>query len=260
MVGTCKRSPESEWVMHFPMGVDRELWDTCGAKLLRLSGRCGHWPTPVHSLAVATNPGAETIVAPCLHLWHLPWLLYPWSYRLQLFNPLQHSPRLGPVFCEHVESKSTPGNDLLPLWWAHAFPVTPSTVLHQTPQYLHGSQSSPLSEVWVLKPEPTHCPQPPLTAGMWAASQLGSTVPQQSLWWIFSALPSDHLSLNSSLQFPLRFWSSPITLLVGWGGWFPSVWKLFLIHDFLPRAQVTILKSFASLFIFIFCPISFWGG
>ena len=40
---------------------------------------------------------------------------------------------------------------------------------------------------------------------------------------------------------------------------FPSVKKLFLLHGSLPEAQVPALKSFVSLFSYIFCPTSFRG-
>ena len=38
---------------------------------------------------------------------------------------------------------------------------------------------------------------------------------------------------------------------------FPTVWKLFLLHNSLSRVQVPIPKSFVSLFIFTFCPTKF---
>ena len=141
--------------MHFPTGVDHALWDTCGAKLLRLSGRCGHWPTPVHSLAVATNPGAETIVAPCLHLWHLPWLLYTWSYRLQLFNPPSTFTKVGSCVLWACGIREHP--------WERPFASLVG------PCFSHDSVSSwqlTQSSLWGLSPEawayslppaPTHC-------------------------------------------------------------------------------------------------------
>ena len=50
---------------------------------------------------------------------------------------------MGSCVCDHVESESTPGNDILPLWWAHAFPLTPSV----------SSWKSTQSSLWGLSPE-----------------------------------------------------------------------------------------------------------
>ena len=40
-------------------------WSLSRVKLLRLSGRCGQWLVPAHSLVIAVTPGVEPIVGSC---------------------------------------------------------------------------------------------------------------------------------------------------------------------------------------------------
>ena len=121
------------------------------------------------------------------------------------------------------------------------------------PEYLHGSQPwsfpwGPIPKGWASAPSPY--------------SNAGRCECELLLGW---EVPTSAISMGNFLQFafrapgllcpPLRFWSFPLTPPVRK---FPSVQKLFLLHNSLPGAQVPAWNSFVSLFVFIFCP-TFWG-
>ena len=130
-----------------------------------------------------------------------------------------------------------------------------SCVILVPSEYPHRRQ--PRSSSWGLTPEPEPWdPTPTLCCVSRHVSHflVESDIQQQSLGWILSVFafqapdpvfPSEVLKLN--LTPPMRG--------------FPSMWKLFLLHDSFPWAQIPVLKPLSLFFnlyllpyvTFIFC-------
>ena len=139
-------------------------------KLHRLPRRCGQCPVPAHSLVAAATSGVRNAAASCppplalslaleVDCWHefqvwdckpQSWLVLPlvlvlalamasqctylWSLspQPQLIPPI-HLKRGDISICELMELEGPCTNDLLPLWQAQAFSLTPSTMSYLPP-------------------------------------------------------------------------------------------------------------------------------
>ena len=86
--------------------------------------------------------------------------------------------------------------------------------------------------------------------GLQTASQLESAGQQQSLWWIISILPSEHLLLYSPQRFHSILFPHPSEGFQVWGN-FPPSWSPL-------RGTDACSKSFVSIFPYILPYFILW--
>ena len=186
-----------------------------------------------HTLVVARHTflWGQEAHSPCLpHLWH--------------------SRKWVPGICELGEWGVLAATDSCLSGRPRLFPGLPQLCCASPSEYLHSSQ--PQFSPWGLSPEALILStQPPSCHGGCASCFLaGKCWLGTSLWWILCFAFWAPIAV-----LPLRVWSSPPSPpMLGC----PNVQKLFVLHGSLPGCR-SLFQTPLSLFIFIFCPTSFWG-